>query len=142
MVLARSGCRCCLGFGWSRSNGVRTPCACVLRKVFSICWNRWQAIVAGENWNVGVSRQREEYVADVILVSRRALVDPLERLVFRAHFVLGIDSATCASKLNLERGKWETLVRRVEARLGRAYWDTDPYPLYPVNEYFSARRRA
>ena len=74
-------------------------------------------------------------MADFLLISRRTLSD-FEYKLFRYHFLLGADWRLCAKRLNLDRGTFFHHVYRIEQRLGRAYAETRPYALYPLDEYF------
>lgn len=74
-------------------------------------------------------------MADFCLVSRRALSE-FEHKLFRFHFLLGADWKLCARRLGVDRGNFFHGVYRIQAKLGRAYRDTEPYALFPVDEYF------
>jgi hypothetical protein len=80
-------------------------------------------------------RKDEEYIADFCLVSRRAL-DDFEYKLFRYHFLLGADWKLCSRRLGLDRGNFFHAVYRVEQKLGRVFRELQPYPLYPLDEYF------
>jgi hypothetical protein len=81
--------------------------------------------------------KREEYMADFCLVSRRVL-DETQHRIFRYHYLLGADWRLCCRKLNLDRGDFFHEVYRIEAKLGRAFVELEPYPLYPLREYFNS----
>ena len=81
------------------------------------------------------SRKREEYMADFCVVTRRALGDEDYKL-FRYAFLLGADYRLCMRQLNVDRGTFFHDVYRMEERLGRYYAEMEPYPLYPLDEYF------
>jgi len=83
------------------------------------------------------SRKNEEYVADFCLVSRRNLSD-FEYQIFRLHFLLGADWKLCCRKLHMDRGNFYHAVYRIEQRLGRAFRELEPYPLFPLDEYFGS----
>lgn len=80
-------------------------------------------------------RKDEEYIADFCLVSRRAL-DELERSLFRYHFLLGADWRLCSRKLGMERGTFYHAIYRIEQKLGRTFRELEPYPLFPLDEYY------
>ena len=80
-------------------------------------------------------RKDEEYVADFCLVSRRALTEE-ENKLFRLHFLLGADWRLCCRQLGIDRGIFFHSVYRIEQKLGRAFRDVRPYPLFPLREYF------
>jgi hypothetical protein len=80
-------------------------------------------------------RKDEEFIADFSLVSRRAL-DQSEYRLFRYHFVLGADWKLCARKLQMDRGNFFHAVYRIEQKLGRVFRELEPYPLFPLDQYF------
>jgi hypothetical protein len=124
----------------------------VLRSIFRICYNRYREVAQKEKYlsrpTLEVSAQRrrtvwgrrdEEYLADFYLVSKRHLTAP-EWNLFRFYFILGVDWKLCAKKLNLDRGNFFHAVYRIEQRLGRIFRDLEPFPLFPLDEYFSPAR--
>ena len=146
--LALPGCAHCGGTGMRSAEGV---CLCVERKVFKIVMRRYREIVEGEQFiaplsleNAGtgpkgirrVGRPNEEYLADVCLMAKRTL-DALEHSVFRFHMLLGADWKACCKRLKIDRGTFFHAVYRVEAKLGRAFRITQPYPIYPPAGYFA-----
>ena len=78
----------------------------------------------------------EEYVADFYLVSKRTL-EPEEWDVFRFHYLLGADWRLCSARLGMDRGTFYHAIYRIEEKLGRTFRDLQPYPLYPLQSYFS-----
>jgi hypothetical protein len=131
------------------------PCNCVFRAVFRACFNRFRECVASGSHTSTVSlefcsagsgsrrvysRKREEYVADFCLISRREL-DDCDHRIFRYYFLLGADWRLCCRQLQLDRGDFFHSVYRIQQRLGRAFAEIEPYPLYPVNEYFGGMVR-
>jgi hypothetical protein len=125
------------------------PCDCVLRSVFRACLNCFiECVALGErtasvSWEpcygpIGgrvFSRKREEYIADFLRVTERALT-PEEYRIFRYHFLLGADYYLCCQKLKMERGNFFHALYRLEEKLGRVYAELKPYPLYPLRDYF------
>ncbi|MDE3168157.1 MAG: hypothetical protein KGN36_20310 [Acidobacteriota bacterium] len=81
------------------------------------------------------SRKREEYMADFCLISRRVL-DPADHQLFRFHFLLGADWRLCARRLHVERAVLFRSLARIERKLGKAFAETEPYGLFPIDEYF------
>ncbi|HUK14976.1 MAG TPA: hypothetical protein VLW65_01120 [Bryobacteraceae bacterium] len=86
-------------------------------------------------------RKMEEYVADFSLVSRRALDDSEYRL-FRFHYLLGADSRLCCRRFKMQQSGFYSAVYRIEKRLGRLFAELEPYPLYPLDEYFGGCTRS
>jgi hypothetical protein len=125
------------------------PCNCVFRAIFRACYNRFRECVAlGERTSAvtlehfqGIerittySRQREEYMCDFDLVSRRSLTE-FEYKIFRYHFLFGADWRLCCRQLHLDRGLFFHTLYRVEEKLGRIFAELRPYPLFPLDEYF------
>ena len=81
------------------------------------------------------SRKREEYLADFLRVTERALT-PEEHRIFRFHFLLGADYYLCCQKLGMDRGTFFHSIYRLEEKLGRVYAELEPYALYPLRDYF------
>ena len=82
------------------------------------------------------SRKREEYIADFCLVTRRAL-DDADYALFRYHFLLGAEWSLCCKRLGMDRGSFFHQVYRIEQKLGRIFAELEPFPLFPVDEYFA-----
>ncbi len=93
-------------------------------------------IIGGSNRRAVWGRKDEEYIADFCLVSKRVL-DEFEYELFRFHFLLGADWKLCCRRLKIEKGHFFHSVYRVEQKLGRAFRELEPYPLYPLDEYFA-----
>jgi hypothetical protein len=155
LALAMHGCTQCLGSGLRLARrGRLVPCNCVLRSIFRICYNRFLHCVTqdrdlsrvslephrGRQRPLSWGRKDEEYIADFILVSRRALTE-LENRLFRYHFLLGADWKLCSRRLGVERGNFFHSVYRIEQKLGRVFRELQPYPLFPLDEYFNGPSR-
>lgn len=150
LALAAPGCNTCLGLGLrvGRKQSMH-PCNCVLRAIFRACFERFRDCSNREKYMSRVTldplpgkdrrgtwgRKDEEYIADFCLVSKRSLTE-LEYRIFRYHFLLGADWKLCCQKLNMDRGNFFHAVYRIEQRLGRVFRELEPYPLFPVSEYF------
>ena len=142
--LAHKGCSYCNGEGMRRTPRFRIHpvCACVLRNIFRVCLNellqiRWtrsypssQARLQKGTWG----RPWEEYDADFINVSRRVLTGWEWRL-FEVHFIERKSERACAKLFKINRA--DPAIHNIEERLGRAFRELQPYPLYPLREYFS-----
>jgi hypothetical protein len=149
--IAKVSCTFCHGNGTRfRRNGSEAPCNCVLRAVFRVCWSKFRKCALssghvgavrlefcrGQEGRRTYSLKREEYMADFCLVSRRAL-DDFEYRIFRYHHLLGADWRLCCRQLKMERGDFFHAVYRIERKLGQVFAELEPYPLYPVREYFN-----
>jgi len=94
-------------------------------------------IIGGQERRPVWGRKDEEYIADFCLVSKRFL-DEFEYKVFRFHFLLGADWRLCCRQLKMEKGVFFHAVYRIQQKLGRAFRELTPYPLFPLDEYFGA----
>ncbi|MEP7353974.1 MAG: hypothetical protein ABI824_12145 [Acidobacteriota bacterium] len=95
---------------------------------------------AGRNRPGGWGRKDEEYIADFTLVARRTLTEEEHRL-FRYHFLLGADWKLCSRKLGMDRGNFFHAVYRIEQKLGKTFRELEPYPLFPLDDYFHGPSR-
>jgi len=148
--LAKASCVFCQGHGMRPTRRqLEAPCRCVFRAVFRACYNRFRECAAkgehtstvslefcnGREGRRTYSRKREEYMADFYLVSRRIL-DEFENRLFRYHFLLGADWRLCCRQMSIDRGTFFHTVYDIEQKLGQAFAEIEPYPLYPPSEYF------
>jgi len=81
-------------------------------------------------------RKEEEFIADFMLVAKRSL-NRAEHQLFRIHFLLGADWHLCCRRMNVDKGSFFHAVYRIEQKLGRTFRELQPYPLYPLDEYFN-----
>jgi hypothetical protein len=121
-----------------------------LRAVFRACYEKFQLCVVKEKSLTKVTldgastrsrravwgRKEEEFIADFLLVAKRSL-NRAEHQLFRFHFLLGADWHLCCQRLKVEKGVFFHAVYRIEQKLGRTFSELQPYPLYPVDEYFN-----
>ena len=155
MVLSKVRCAYCQGAGLhALTNGREAPCNCVLRAIFRACYRRLIECSGNDTLLTRVSRERgatlsrtggwgrkeEEYVADFCLIAKRTLNEE-EYRIFRFHFLLGADYRLCCNKLHMERGIFFHMVYRIQRKLGRAFRETEPYPLFPMSDYFGGPQR-
>lgn len=155
LALAMHNCTQCHGSGLRLGKkGTSSPCNCVLRAIYRICYDRFMRCVTQEKHLSRVSvephqgrtrpstwgRKDEEYIADFCLVSRKTL-DEFEHRLFRYHFLLGADWKLCCSRLGMERGNFFHAIYRIEQKLGRVFRELQPYPLFPLDEYFNGPSR-
>ncbi len=149
LALAMHNCAHCHGSGLRLVKKGAAPCNCVLRAIFRICLDRFVRCVTQERHlsrvslepHVGRSRpstwgrKDEEFIADFSLISRRTLED-FEYRLFRYHFLLGADWKLCTRRLRMDRGNFFHAVYRIQQKLGRTFRELEPYPLFPLDEYF------
>jgi hypothetical protein len=156
LALAAPSCTMCRGLGLRNGRQENTqPCNCALRAIFRACYARFYGIATDERYvsriNVepsggpdgvgGWGRKDEEFAADFCLVSRRALND-FEYSIFKYHFLLGGDWRICCQRLHTNRGNFFHAVYRIQQKLGRVFRELQPYPLFPVSDYFHGPSRA
>jgi hypothetical protein len=155
LALAMHQCAQCHGSGLRLSRkGALSPCNCVLRSIFRICFLRFQRCVSqerslsrtslephqGRSRPMSWGRKDEEYIADFTLVARRTLTEEEHRL-FRFHFLLGADWKMCGRRLGMDRGNIFHAIYRIEQKLGRTFRELEPYPLFPLDDYFHGPSR-
>lgn len=152
IALALPACTQCSGSGlrldrWSQCQ----PCNCVLRSIFRACYARFQQCSVEKglsqtrleyspraNRKITWGRKDEEFCADFYLLSKRTL-NPMEFKIFKFHFLLGADWNLCSRRLNIDRGNFFHMVYRIQEKLGKAFRETQPYSLFPLDEYFQGR---
>jgi hypothetical protein len=154
IALASSKCKSCAGLGLVlKADGTASDkaCICVVREVFKVCHRRFRDCVMTPKHMTTTSftqgkggtrkiwgRKTEEFIADFMLVSKRALGDAcsIDQAVFKFHFLLGADWKLVCQQMRIDRQHFYSVRDRVIMRLGRAYGDTEPFCLYPLEEYF------
>lgn len=150
IALANNSCTQCHGLGLRLGRKERMhPCNCVLRAIFRACYARFRhcatkekymsrislEFIPGRERNFSWGRKDEEYMADFILVSRRALSES-DFTLLKFHFLLGADWKLCCRRLNIDRGTFFHAVYRIQQELGRVFRELRPYSLFPLDEYF------
>ena len=134
--------------------GLEAPCNCVLRNIFRLCYARFRycvekekhvsharlMIIGGNERRTVWGRRDEEYIAD-FLSGQQAFLEDSEYKLFRFHFLLGADWRLCCRQLKMERGPFFHEIYRIQQKLGRVYRELEPYPLYPLDEYFGGTVR-
>jgi hypothetical protein len=153
IALALVGCVRCKGLGTSGQGA----CICVDRSVFRIVLAKFRQCATGghlvrpfnidgtsgpQGHRVSNGRKNEEFCADVWLVAKRTLTNPTEWAVFRFFHLLGADWKLCGGRrLGMDKGAFFHVVYRVEQKMGRVFRELQPYPLYPIDEYFQGNTR-
>ena len=79
-------------------------------------------------------------MADFLLLARREL-DEEEHRIFRFRFLLGADWRLCQRKLGLDKGTYFNHIYAIQKKLGRVFAELEPYPLFPLCEYFYTTHR-
>jgi hypothetical protein len=155
LVLSRERCTACEGSGTRVSGeGKDEPCGCVLRAIFKACFRRFVECAEKDSRlsrislergstlsrSGGWGRKEEEFVADFCLIAKRTLSED-EHKIFRYHFLLGADYRLCCRKLKIDKGIFFHIIYRIQKKLGRAFRETQPYPLFPMADYFAGPHR-
>jgi hypothetical protein len=83
------------------------------------------------------SRRNEEFAADFCLIAKRALSPEMHR-VFEHRFLKQMDWKEAVDALGIDKGNFFHMVYDIQEILGRAFRETEPHSLYPVDEYFSS----
>ena len=148
LALASQQCTLCQGMGL-REGRFTNPCDCVLRSIFRTCHDRFMLYATAEKHMSKVSleihsgpnrrgtwgHKEEEYMTDFINLARRTLtVDDFR--IFRYRFLLGADWRLCVRKIGMERGRLFHAVYRIQQELGRVFAEVEPFPMFPLSEYF------
>jgi hypothetical protein len=98
-------------------------------------------MVSGKERRSIWGRKDEEFCADFCLVSKRVLEEK-EYSIFRYHYLLGADWRLCCRQLKMDKGVFFHSIYRIEQKLGRVFRELQPYPLFPLDEYFGGSVRA
>jgi len=125
-----AGCYAC-------RNGIRhngMVCSCVYRAIFRNVLARYKlerqktAVIGTGICRIHnmYARPSEEFQADVLAITRRTL-SARDWKFFKQYFLIGNFVST-------------TRYYPIMTRLGQAYVNTRPYPLYPLTEYFGTQR--
>ena len=147
--LASESCCYCNGDGMRPVyEDKQAPCNCVFRAAFRACYARFrECAISGEQpgnveWEIiggpggrrMYSRRHEEFMADFTLIARRELND-LDYKIFRIYHLLG---ATGGWLGVLQDGPRQLLARGLSDRTeaGAGILRNQPYPLFPLDEYF------
>jgi hypothetical protein len=148
--LAKVACTLCHGTGTTIGRGFREiPCTCAYRAAFRACLWRFRETRAGLGVVSSISleqhrgrkgrrmfgRKNEEFAADFCLVAKRSL-DKLDYAIFEMHFVGECDWRYCAQRLQIDRSTFFYRCYQIQAHLGRVFGELQPYPLYPLEDYF------
>lgn len=160
LALAQPGCTTCLGLGYRWGRGDQKPtCNCVWRSIFRACLARFKQLYHAEghvsqvkagrfdqtgraHFKPGTPILPADYLADFLIVARRALEDrPLSQQIFKFHVLLGADWRLCTRKLAISRGEFFHEVYRVQQIVGKAFYETEPFALFPLDEYFGGTVR-
>lgn len=152
LALASQSCAACWGMGLVDSDKRDPkPCKCVLRRIFTICYNKFRHCVESEQSHISSEAgdrkrygyKKAEYVADFLHIASTSLIETRYQLVFKWHFLLGADFRMVNRKLGrplADRSIFHDFYR-IEEIVGRALRETQPYSLYPVDEYFGGTVR-
>lgn len=151
IALARPKCAYCLGTGIrsGRRAGETHACGCVYRAIFKTCYVRFRECNAmakqmgtvSLDWSNGpigkrfYGRKVEEFMADFCCIAKRTLDDE-QHVLFRYHYLLGVDFRLCCRRLKLPKPDFFYRVYKIEEILGKVFRELQPYPLFPLYSYF------
>ena len=145
MMLARPACASCKGRGWVPVSDRAEVCACVYRAVCRssmeayrnaplrsvlVRWHMRRGSRLMSTW----SRPLEEFRADIERIVSRVL-NRTEQRIWREHMVERREWREVAPRVGMDRGNFYHAVYRIEKKLGRAFAELRPYPLWPWWEY-------
>jgi hypothetical protein len=147
------------------------PCKCVYRAVFRACYNRFKfcsdapprlpacpfrrnaknggatgnnsSAACGPSVRLRYGHPNAEYSADFLAIARRTLgaADSFRYRVFERHYLRRENWRVCTAQLGMDRGTFFHEVYRIEEALGRAFRETVPFALWPLDEYFRGTTR-
>ena len=121
LAVASAHCARCDGLGFTRkADGIstNTPCRCVLREMFYICFKRFRDCATRPKHLSGTSlnrtsglrggrvwgRKTEEFIADFICIAKRTLgPGTFEYTLFRYIYLLGADEKLICRQMRLDR---------------------------------------
>lgn len=154
VALALPACAHCHGTGMRTAD---VTCKCVDRAVFRIVLTKVHEIAFGahharpipldgmgrgpKNRNKSSGRKHEDFSADVYLSAKRALTDPIEWAIFRFYHLQGATWNLIAPRLGIDKGTFFHAVYRIERNLGKMFRELEPYPLFPLDQYFQVTTR-
>ena len=158
LSLSVQSCTACYGLGAvqirHRADRESRVCDCVLRGVFRsvldqylyrlrlrddglsqpsrYCW--WPRRGLRQIW----SRRGEEFTADFDLLARRTL-RPFESRVLKLYYVQGKQWREGCRVMGSNRGLFYHSAYGLASQMGRVFYETEPYGLFPVGDYFAER---
>ena len=147
--MSKSGCAACGGTAETEPGVV---CACVYRNVARACLERYwsyrhssflrgpislDGTSSAKGRFMGKGLKQIEFMADFLLVAQRKL-DAQQYRLFELFHVQGAPWKDCCRLLGLrDKGTVFHRVYALECKLGRAFLELQPYPLFPLAAYMS-----
>ncbi|MGA2716683.1 MAG: hypothetical protein ABSG41_26640 [Bryobacteraceae bacterium] len=160
LLMASQTCGRCNGTGRNKKLGKDTidavSCRCVFIGIFRECHRRFRqcnenpkhlsvtslVMTHGVNASRSFGRKNEEYLADFTLISARVLGrGTREHWLFTLRYLQGADPSLIQRRMGITGEEYRNTDARVIEKLGRAFRDTKPYSLFPLDEYFSSGMR-
>lgn len=142
-ALAATLCAICHGSGRRR----RSICPCVYRAIFRACLGRFRHCRVQANASISrvilgrraaFSRPNEEFAADFVLVARREL-RPDQFRIFKLRFFERASDTRISAETGLAAGEVNHAIYRIQRVLGRAFAETRPCALFPIDAYFGCQ---
>ncbi len=138
LALCFQDCTRCCGIGRYLGRNEWRRCPCVYRKVFDLVMAQVHRRLGYADYFRKQSFRQSEWLADVQLLAMRALAgNELNQTIYRLGCVEDRDFRVVCAKLGLSRGNYFHAVYRVKVSVGRAWLETKPYGVFPLDQYFS-----
>lgn len=147
-------CVHCEGAGLVRTRNGVGPCRCVCRNICKAVVAECHKIVSSQGARCSQTAEKggrrgrrytyqrplEDFVADAFLIARRTLKNRNEWRVFQYAMLDDEPFEPMMRRTGLDRGNYFHLYYRVQVRLGKAWAETRPFGLWPLDEYFGGNR--
>lgn len=140
--IAKMDCAICKGAGQYFSRGGVAWCLCVWRYIFRECLRKKQEWAYNQDYHfLTVNRHngpanecpRLEFSADMDSLARRCFAaNPKSLRLYREYHLQDSGWKSVARLLKLDRGNFFHLVYKVEAALGKMYFENE---LFPIDKY-------
>ncbi len=154
LSLARGNCPFCFGLGFNRGYKIwhttGAPCICVLRRIFKQCYQKYRELRNTSLTNSHLSLEYltnaarfnpfkdRDFVVDFETLGGKGLCLE-EREIFILHYIRGYPYYTICAKKGYSKYRYFQYIIRIEAILAQVFRSIRPYPLFPIDEYFSGR---
>lgn len=138
LALSMPSCTRCCGRGVYLARSELRVCNCAYRGVFDRVMSAFHA----RTWSAQIyqrqSIKQSEWFADVHIIAMRALDgSDLRKAIYRLGCVEDRDWKIASVKVGLSRGNYFHELYRVKETVGRAWLETKPYGVFPIEDYFS-----
>lgn len=157
LLMASETCGRCNGTGRNKKLGKdnvdAVSCTCVFIGIFRECHRRFRQYnekpkhlsitsfvrTHGADASRSFGRKNEEFLADYICIAKRTLgPESFDYKIFKFRYLLGADASLIQRRMKITGEQYRNTDARIIEKLGRAFRDTKPYSLFPLDEYFSS----